>query len=93
MKISTVEVMRELDHRAIEELGIPGTILMEHAGHSAYAVLQERVGLAGRRVVVLCGAGNNGGDGFVVARKARSAGAEVRAFLLGSPDRFSDHAR
>jgi hydroxyethylthiazole kinase-like uncharacterized protein yjeF len=96
MKVSTVEMMRELDRRAIEQLGIPGPILMEHAGHAVYEALQQRFalqGLLGRNVCVICGAGNNGGDGFVIARKAHSAGAKVSVLLLGSPDRFSDDAR
>ncbi len=94
MKVSTVEMMRELDRRAIEELGIPGPILMEHAGHATYDALRQRLGgLEGHHVCVVCGAGNNGGDGFVIARKAHSAGAKVSVLLFGSPDRFSDDTR
>lgn len=76
--------MRGLDARAIESLGIPGTRLMENAGAGAARAILARFGpLRGRRVVVLCGKGNNGGDGFVVARHLRARGARVRVFLLG----------
>ncbi len=79
--------MRALDRRAIEELGVPGPTLMENAGRGAAAAI--RAFLAGRgrpvrglAVVVVCGKGNNGGDGFVVARVLAGWGARVRVFLL-----------
>jgi len=69
MKVLTAEQMREIDRRTME-LGIPGLVLMENAGHRVVELLQERFAPLDRhRVVVLCGKGNNGGDGFVVARQ------------------------
>ena len=61
--------MREVDRRTIE-LGIPGIVLMENAGHRVVEFLAERFApLAAQRIAVLCGKGNNGGDGLVVARQ------------------------
>jgi len=69
MKILTAEQMRELDRRTTE-LGIPGIVLMENAGHRVVELLQEKFApLSNHRIVILCGKGNNGGDGFVVARQ------------------------
>lgn len=76
--------MRALDARAIRELGIPGPRLMEAAGTGAARLIARRYGpLRGRRIVILCGKGNNGGDGFVVARRLRAVGARLDVFLLG----------
>ena len=86
------EQVRELDRRAIEELGIPGITLMERAGQAAFDALRERWPRA-RRIAVLCGVGNNGGDGFVVARLARVAGLEVRLFQLGDGAKLKGDAR
>ena len=93
MKVSSVEQMRDMDRRAINELGIPEAILMENAGDAAYAAIRQEVGVRGRRFCLLCGAGNNGGDGFVVARKLLSGGAEVRVFVFSDLDRYSGAAR
>lgn len=69
MKVLTAAQMRAVDERTIE-LGIPGLVLMENAGHRVVELLQEKFApLVAHRVVVLCGKGNNGGDGFVVARQ------------------------
>ncbi len=75
--------MREYDRLAIAALGVPGPVLMESAGRGAAALALELLG--GRRdVVVLAGPGNNGGDGFVIARHLANAGARV-ATLLAVP--------
>ncbi|MBW2373739.1 MAG: NAD(P)H-hydrate dehydratase [Deltaproteobacteria bacterium] len=80
--LASAEVMRALDHHTIDELGIPGEILMESAGRAvADAVLKELP--RGGSVVVVCGTGNNGGDGFVAARHLQLLGVPVRAVLLG----------
>ena len=82
--VFTAAEMRALDTRAITTLGIPGPRLMEAAGSGAAALIARRWGPLRRRdVVILCGKGNNGGDGFVVARRVRAAGARVRVFLFG----------
>lgn len=85
MKIATAEQMRAIDRRAMEEYGIPGIVLMESAGAAFARACQEELGgnAAGKRVLMLCGKGNNGGDGFVAARYLANAGAEVTVFLAG----------
>src|SRR5579871_2040843 len=94
MKVVTAEQIRELDRRAMEEFGIAGVALMENAGRAVVDVMAREHGpLAGRRVAVLCGAGNNGGDGFVIARYLHLAGAEPRVMLLGNPDSLKADAR
>jgi hydroxyethylthiazole kinase-like uncharacterized protein yjeF len=93
MKVSTVSEMRELDRKAIEEFGIAAELLMEDAGQAVYFALLDEFGIAGRRFVVFCGLGNNGGDGLVVARKIHSAAGAVKVFILGDPDRFEGAAR
>jgi hydroxyethylthiazole kinase-like uncharacterized protein yjeF len=75
--------MAEIDRRTIEEHGIAGADLMERAGREVVEEIANRWdGLDGLRVVVVCGKGNNGGDGYVVARLLRTSGAAVRLFLL-----------
>src|SRR6266480_4148815 len=69
MKVLTAAQMREVDRRTIE-LGIPGIILMENAGQRVVEFLTAKFPpLNDRRIVVLCGKGNNGGDGLVIARQ------------------------
>ena len=93
MKLVTAAQMRELDRRAIQELGLPSLVLMENAGRATYQVLrQEFPGLKGP-VAVLAGRGNNGGDGLVVARYLANAGEEVAVFLLASRDQLQGDAR
>jgi NAD(P)H-hydrate epimerase len=69
--------VRELDRRAIEEYGVPGIVLMENAGRGAAEVLM-RLNPERRPVVIYCGKGNNGGDGFVIARHLDIHGWPVR---------------
>ena len=93
MKISSVEEMRRMDREAIDRYGILEELLMENAGLAAFRVLSETVGIAGRRFLVLCGGGNNGGDGLVVARKIRSGGGDPRVILLSDPEGYKGAAR
>jgi len=93
MKASTVEAMRRLDERAVREFGIPEQILMENAGLAVYTAIARSWEVVGRRFAVLCGIGNNGGDGLVVARKLRSEEARVVTVVLGDPERFTGAAR
>jgi len=83
VKVSTAAEMRAVDQRAIEEMGIPGAALMEAAGISLARVCREEMG-DGRRVDIVCGTGNNGGDGFVAARHLANAGLAVTLFLVGA---------
>jgi NAD(P)H-hydrate epimerase len=93
MKVATTEEMRAMDRYAIETLGIPGEILMENAGLAVYYALAGEMDIAGRRFSVFCGGGNNGGDGFVVARKIHSSGGIVKVFLLAEKNRYKGAAR
>jgi NAD(P)H-hydrate epimerase len=88
MKVLTAAAMREVDRRTIE-LGIPGIVLMENAGQRVVEFLAERYApLAGQRIAVLCGKGNNGGDGMVVARQlfTRFHPRALHVVLLAAPE-------
>ncbi|GGO86043.1 bifunctional NAD(P)H-hydrate repair enzyme Nnr [Marinobacterium nitratireducens] len=78
----TAEQSRALDRTAIEQYGLPGFKLMQRAGHAAFAALQSRWPAA-RSISVLCGSGNNGGDGFVVAGLAHQHGMSVQMLCIG----------
>ncbi len=93
MKVSRVSEMRALDRTAIEEFGIVAELLMENAGQAVYFVLLKEFGIKGKNFVIFCGLGNNGGDGFVVARKIHSSGGAVKIFVLGDPGRFKGAAK
>jgi NAD(P)H-hydrate epimerase len=93
MKFCTAEEMRRLDHKTIHECGIPGVVLMENAGRGAAVLVRKHMGdLYGRRVGIICGRGNNGGDGFVMGRIFYGWGASVRFFLLGQIDQVQGDA-
>lgn len=93
MKIVTAKQMQELDRKAIAG-GIPGITLMERAGKGVFeAVLEHFPEAIERSAVVLCGKGNNGGDGFVFARLCHASGIPVRAFLIGTSDKVTGDAR
>lgn len=82
--------VRELDRLAIEEYGVPGVVLMENAGANA-ARLLESSDISGP-VVIACGRGNNGGDGFVIARHLEAAGHQVRVLLAAVPEAYAGDA-
>ena len=87
----TADACRKIDHRAIHALGVPGIELMHRAGRCAFGVLRESWPHA-RHVTVCCGAGNNAGDGFVLAGLARREGLTVQA-LAESVESFRGDAR
>src|SRR5277367_5026553 len=94
MKILTAAQMREVDRRTVE-LGIPNIILMENAGHRVVEFLErEYAPLARQRIVVVCGKGNNGGDGLVVARQlfTRVKPEWLRVVLAGDPSEMHGDA-
>jgi hydroxyethylthiazole kinase-like uncharacterized protein yjeF len=94
MKVLTAAQMRAVDQRTME-LGIPGLVLMENAGHRVVELLQEKFApLAEHRVVVLCGRGNNGGDGFVVARQlhTRLRPKTLHVVFAGRPEELKGDA-
>ena len=77
--------MREVDRRTIEEVGLPGVVLMENAGAGVTQHLKRRFpAWRHRPILIVAGPGNNGGDGFVVARRLKQSGARVSVFLLGA---------
>ncbi len=92
MKALTRTESRDVDRRAIDELGIPGIVLMENAGRGVVDVLLNRE-RAPRMVLILCGKGNNGGDGFVIARHLAIRGVVARVALLAPPNEFAGDAR
>jgi NAD(P)H-hydrate epimerase len=84
MRVLNAAQMREADRRTIEEIGIPSLVLMENAGRQVVSAMEAIHGdLAEHSVAVLCGRGNNGGDGFVVARTLLQRGIDVSVFLVG----------
>lgn len=81
---------RELDRAVMRELGVPGVVLMENAGRSMAELLLKQ-GVAGE-VAVICGKGNNGGDGFVIARHLQMHGVSVRGILCAEPAQIQGDA-
>jgi ADP-dependent NAD(P)H-hydrate dehydratase / NAD(P)H-hydrate epimerase len=92
MKLLSPERMATYDRYAIDSWGIPSAVLMENAGRGLYRLMKERY-LGGKtRVTVVCGKGNNGGDGFVIARYAFRDGYRTRVLLLGSREELKGDA-
>ncbi|MEO0160644.1 MAG: NAD(P)H-hydrate dehydratase [candidate division WOR-3 bacterium] len=92
MRLVNNREMQEIDKWAQEFLKIPGTVLMENAGRGSVEVLREYFELEGLNVLVVCGKGNNGGDGFVIARHLKNHGSSVRIVLLGRGDELKGDA-
>lgn len=89
----TRDEVRNIDRLAIEQYGIPGVVLMENAGRGTALHIIEMLGHAqDRQVTIACGGGNNGGDGFVIARHLHNAGAKVTILLATDPDRIKGDA-
>ncbi len=87
MKVLTAAQMREVDRLTTERFGIPSLQLMENAGASVVTFLRAQFAdLSNRRVVILCGKGNNGGDGLVVARQLKRLGSNPSLFLFATPE-------
>lgn len=83
MKVVNVAQMRELERTAIEDFGIPSILLMENAAAGFLSALEHETGpVAGKKIQVFCGKGNNGGDGFAIARMAHNKGADVSITLV-----------
>lgn len=94
MRVLGSRQMREADRRTIEETGIPSIVLMENAGRQVVAAIESTFeSLASMRVAVLCGRGNNGGDGFVVARTLVEREIDVCVYLLASSAEVRGDAR
>ena len=83
-QVLNCQQVREVDRRALADFGLLGLVLMENAGRNSAELLRS-LGIVGR-VVICCGKGNNGGDGFVIARHLENAGIDVRVLLCALPD-------
>ncbi len=93
MKLCTAEQMRRIDETAMGKDGIPGVVLMENAGRQVVAAVRELLATQARaRVVVICGKGNNGGDGLVAARHLLNHGTDVQVVLLAKGTDLSGDA-
>ena len=96
MKLCTPKQMQNIDRRAIDDMGIPGLELMENAGSAVVEAITEQFGeVEGEAITVVCGKGNNGGDGFVIARllnemKALIGGAAIQ-LTFGHPSIYFTH--
>jgi hydroxyethylthiazole kinase-like uncharacterized protein yjeF len=88
----TTEQMREIDRRAIQDIGIPGVALMENAGRRVFEEATSMIAATEGVIVVLCGKGNNGGDGFVVARHLLNNAYGVKVYLVGSASEIGGDA-
>lgn len=90
--------VREVDRLAIQELGLPGVVLMENAGRNAAAVVLEvlgetcKVAPSDAQVAILCGGGNNGGDGYVIARHLANQGVTVTVYTTVEPAKLNGDA-
>jgi NAD(P)H-hydrate epimerase len=89
MYILSREEMYSLDKYTIEKIGIPGKELMENAGKGCSEFIHQELLKPQSKVAIFCGSGNNGGDGFVIARYLKKWGYKICVFLLGSPDKMS----
>jgi NAD(P)H-hydrate epimerase len=91
MKVVTAQQMRAIDAQTIENIGIPGIVLMENAGRAVTKVI-KKILTDGKKVSVFVGRGNNGGDGLVVARYLSLAGFDVTIYLLSEAEQFEGDA-
>ncbi len=93
MKLTTVSEMRQIDKRAIEEIGIPELVLMENAAREIYSALHSLLqGVANKRICIVAGVGNNGGDAFAAARHIANAGGSPKVFVLGNQEKMTPSA-
>lgn len=93
-KITTLyqtKQVRELDRIAIEDFNIPGYTLMQRAGDAAFSALQKHWPKA-QKILIICGKGNNAGDGYIVARLAHEQGLDVTVLYLGEPNKLTGDA-
>ncbi len=95
MKTVTVAQMRELDRRAIEDYRIPSILLMENAGLRTADFIHKMYGqsIKGKTIMIICGRGNNGGDGFVIARHLMNKGYIVNVAVLSDKNKIKGDAQ
>lgn len=94
-KVLTAEEMRDVDRLTTEQYGIPSILLMENAAHAAANVIKEKLGgsVAGKSFLILCGTGNNGGDGAALGRILWTQGADVFVIIVGKIEETKGDAR
>lgn len=93
MQLALAAQMRELDRQTIEEIGIPGMVLMENAGRGTVERMERIIGpVAGKSLCIFAGPGNNGGDGLVIARTVHGMGAFPFVFFLLDPEQLKGDA-
>lgn len=93
MKLVSSAQMRAIDDYAISDMGISSLTLMENAGNAVFEEIVKKTGnVESKKCIVLCGTGNNGGDGFVISRLLSENGAAVTAILMGSKDNLKTDA-
>jgi hydroxyethylthiazole kinase-like uncharacterized protein yjeF len=86
--------IRAVDSWAINEVGVPGVVLMENAGRSCAELIKEKLaGVERPKVCIFCGGGNNGGDGYVIARHLLNGGFEVVVVICGDRSRIKGDAK
>lgn len=93
MRLVSGNEMKVMEYRAMSEYGISPIVLMENAGAAVVRYSQQQISWQGKRVCIVCGKGNNGGDGFVIARYAENAGADVIVFYTGEKKKYSEEAQ
>ena len=91
-KLVNSQQMKKIDAFTIDEIGIPAMVLMENAANEVVAAMEERI--SGEDIIlVICGSGNNGGDGMAAARILLNHGFQVDVFLIGERDKLSPESR
>ncbi|MEA1968532.1 MAG: NAD(P)H-hydrate dehydratase [Thermodesulfobacteriota bacterium] len=94
MFLVTAEEIQKMDREAIESFGIPGQVLMENAGRGAFNMLTDLFcDIISKKVCIVAGRGNNGGDGFVIARYLMEMGVKTKIILLSTEDKVHGDAR
>jgi ADP-dependent NAD(P)H-hydrate dehydratase / NAD(P)H-hydrate epimerase len=94
MRLVTASEMKEMDRLAIERIGMPGTVLMENAASGACRIFLDHFNPGcGSQIVIFCGKGNNGGDGFAMARRLLGAGMQVVVICLAETSQITGDAR
>ena len=91
MKVVLAEEMNIIDKKNIMEIGIPGIVLMENAAKNVFLAI-EKTEIVDKKIVIICGTGKNGGDGFAIARLCKDKGYFVKVFIIGDTSKISGDA-
>lgn len=89
MKVVTSNEMREIDSITINEIGVPSSVLMERAGLAVVKIIKD-LSIENKKIIVIAGNGNNGGDGIVVARNLKNDGWDVKTFIFSEPEKLKE---